>query len=82
MPPFCRAAGDRARLAGLNLVGLQRVGMSAAVTKALKEAYRSLFRQARPLAEVCESTALAAPTINEVQELVQFIRASRRGISR
>jgi UDP-N-acetylglucosamine acyltransferase len=41
--PFGLAGGNRARLAGLNLVGLQRRGFSAARIAVLKSAYRSLF---------------------------------------
>ncbi|RXL60400.1 acyl-[acyl-carrier-protein]--UDP-N-acetylglucosamine O-acyltransferase, partial [Citrobacter sp. AAK_AS5] len=49
VPPFVIAAGDRAKLYGLNLVGLQRRNFSADELTKLKKAYRILFRSALPL---------------------------------
>ena len=43
VPPFCTVAGDRARLHGLNLIGLQRRGLGEETIRALKRAYRILF---------------------------------------
>ncbi len=43
VPPFCTVQGDRARLAGLNGVGLKRAGRTAAEVAALRRAYRALF---------------------------------------
>src|SRR5262249_35610190 len=47
VPPFCVVAGDRARLFGLNTIGLRRRGMSAAVIQVLRRAYRLLFHGGR-----------------------------------
>jgi UDP-N-acetylglucosamine acyltransferase len=43
VPPFCIAQGDRARLRGLNMVGLRRSGMSRDTISALREAFRTVF---------------------------------------
>jgi UDP-N-acetylglucosamine acyltransferase len=43
VPPFCTVAGDRARLFGLNTVGLRRRGFAPETIRALKRAYRLLF---------------------------------------
>ncbi|HZI05767.1 MAG TPA: acyl-ACP--UDP-N-acetylglucosamine O-acyltransferase, partial [Archangium sp.] len=40
VPPYCTAQGDRAELAGLNVVGLQRHGFSEEQIGRIKEAYK------------------------------------------
>ncbi|HCH65863.1 MAG TPA: acyl-[acyl-carrier-protein]--UDP-N-acetylglucosamine O-acyltransferase, partial [Deltaproteobacteria bacterium] len=49
VPPFTIAQGDRARLFGLNIVGLRRASHDPSVASALKGAYRELFHDAQPL---------------------------------
>ena len=49
VPPFTVAAGDRARVRGINLVGLRRMGVEQASRKALVRAYRKLWRSDLPL---------------------------------
>lgn len=51
VPPFTIAAGDRARVRGINLVGLRRMGVVLASRKALVQAYRKLWRSELSLAE-------------------------------
>ena len=81
LPPFMMAAGGRAALYGLNVVGLERRGFSKEEIATLKKAYRILFRSSLSLQASLE-------TIEEqlegehVRELVAFIRASERGICR
>ena len=81
VPPFVTAQGDRARLFGLNIVGLRRAGFDPAVVGALKAAYRDLFHQGLPLRIALEQVrAVAGPP--EVQELCAFVEGSARGICR
>ncbi|MGE0282262.1 MAG: acyl-ACP--UDP-N-acetylglucosamine O-acyltransferase [Rhizobiaceae bacterium] len=49
--PYGMAQGNLAKLRGLNVVGMRRSGMSRDDIKAVKEAYRTIFSQAAPLAE-------------------------------
>ena len=44
VPPFMIAAGDRAKLYGLNVVGLERRGFTKEDITQLKKAYRIIFR--------------------------------------
>lgn len=48
--PFVIVAGDRARVRGLNRVGLERAGVPPESRDALEQAYRALFRTKEPLA--------------------------------
>ncbi|HVU04076.1 MAG TPA: acyl-ACP--UDP-N-acetylglucosamine O-acyltransferase [Polyangiaceae bacterium] len=51
VPPFLIVAGDRARVRGLNHVGLERAAVPEASRAALDRAYRILFHSKKPLAE-------------------------------
>lgn len=82
VPPFCIAQGDRARLLGLNVVGLRRAGFPLEVMQALKTAYRELFQQGLPLRIAAEQVREVYADVAEVQELVDFLEASQRGICR
>ena len=82
VPPFTIAQGDRARLFGLNIVGLRRNGFSLEVVNALKGAYRELFHQGLPLRIALEQVREVYAEAPEVAELVTFIEASTRGICR
>jgi UDP-N-acetylglucosamine acyltransferase len=83
IPPYTLAAGDRAKLFGLNTVGLKRANFSEETMKALKKAYRIIFRSGltleKAMKKVKEDEISKTP---EVQYLLQFIQHSKRGISR
>jgi UDP-N-acetylglucosamine acyltransferase len=78
--PFFITDGNPPRVRGLNTVGLTRAGFSETQKRALKNAYRTLFKSAVPLAEVL--TELAEIDDENVAHLVNFIRASKRGFTR
>lgn len=81
VPPFCMVAGDRARLHGLNLVGLQRRGFSDDTIRALKRAYRTLF-SATPRRQAEEAARVEAAGCPEVERLLTFVRDAERGVCR
>ncbi|MGZ3558312.1 MAG: acyl-ACP--UDP-N-acetylglucosamine O-acyltransferase [Thermodesulfobacteriota bacterium] len=83
IPPYTKAQGVRARLYGLNTVGLKRANFSEEALRALKKAYRIVFRSALTLEKAMRK--LAEDEISqtpEVQHFLQFIQGSKRGISR
>src|SRR6266850_5191947 len=80
VPPFCTVAGDRARLRGLNLVGLRRRGFAAPTIGALKRAYRLLFHATCGRREAVARTRAAFGGVPEVARLLDFVAASRRGV--
>lgn len=81
VPPFCLAQGDRARLLGLNITGLRRQRVSSETLRALKSAYKTLFREKRSLQEAI-SALRSQPQPDEVEYLLRFIESSPRGILR
>lgn len=82
IPPFVIASGDRARLHGLNSVGLKRHGFSQQTLSALKKAYRILFRYGLTLNEALERVKADVEPVPEVLALIDFIQSSKRGITR
>jgi UDP-N-acetylglucosamine acyltransferase len=65
----------------VNLVGLKRAGLDAAQIGVLKQAYRYLYRSGLKLEEALTKIETDIPTA-ETRHLVEFIRASKRGICR
>lgn len=82
VPPYVSAAGNRAQLYGLNLVGLKRKGFSDEVINNLKKAYKIVFRSGLTLEPSLQQVLAEIPDSKEVQHLVDFIRSSKRGIMR
>jgi UDP-N-acetylglucosamine acyltransferase len=82
VPPFCTAAGDRARLRGLNRVGLRRRGFPPATLAALKRAYRGLFLAGGPWRDAVEGVRGEFGHVPEVARLLDFVAASQRGVCR
>jgi UDP-N-acetylglucosamine acyltransferase len=81
IPPYCRAAGNPPKLYGLNKVGLDRRGLSVEVRKALKQAYRILFQSEQILTRALDRAEAEIPGVPEVGHLIEFIRASKRGVT-
>jgi UDP-N-acetylglucosamine acyltransferase len=82
IPPYVSAAGNRAQLYGLNLVGLKRKGFSDNAIATLKKAYKIVFRSGLTQDDAIHKALEAFPDSPEVQTLVDFIRSSKRGITR
>jgi len=82
VPPFVIAAGDRAKLHGLNRVGLKRHGFSPDAIAMLKKTYRLIFRIGLTLNEAIERVQAEVDQIPEVEYLIDFIKASERGMTR
>jgi UDP-N-acetylglucosamine acyltransferase len=82
VPPFVSAVGNRAKLYGLNLVGLKRQGFSEERIGALKKAYRLLFGAHLALKEALKQVRHDLSGNPDVETLVAFIEMSERGISR
>ncbi|MBW2604526.1 MAG: acyl-ACP--UDP-N-acetylglucosamine O-acyltransferase [Deltaproteobacteria bacterium] len=82
IPPYVIAAGDRAKLHGLNNVGLKRHGFSQETLSSLKKAYRIIFRIGLTLNEAIERVNAEVDQVPEVNDLIRFIKSSERGITR
>ena len=78
--PYAKTVGNRARIYGLNTIGLMRRGFTEEVVGKLKRAYRYLLQSrlntTRALKQIEQDATLSCL---EVQYLVDFIRSSKRG---
>jgi len=73
--PYGQVMGDRARLNGLNIIGMQRRGFSRDDIQGLRSAYNCLFGDAGTLSERVDEVARRFGGIGPVDDLVAFIRA-------
>lgn len=79
--PFSKIAGNPARMAGLNMIGLRRRGFSEEERNALAKAYRTLFRSKMNTTQALEALEADSSISSEnVRRLIHFIRSSSRGI--
>jgi UDP-N-acetylglucosamine acyltransferase len=78
--PYAKTVGNRARIYGLNTIGLMRRGFTQDVIVKLKRAFRYLLQSrlntTRALQQIEQDATLSCP---EVQYLIDFIRSSQRG---
>ena len=72
--PYGMALGNRASLAGLNLIGLRRRNFSREAIHDLRRAYRLLFAIEGTLKERVEDVAGEFATHEQVHEILDFLR--------
>lgn len=72
--PYGMAIGNRAHLAGLNIIGLRRRGFSREQIHDLRRSYRLLFADEGTLKERVDDVAEAFPAASIVHEILAFIR--------
>jgi len=73
--PYGLAMGDRARLTGINIIGMQRRGFSRDDIQSLRNAYNGLFADEGTLSERVDEVARRFAGIGPVDDLIAFIRA-------
>ncbi len=81
-PPFSLVSGHRARLSGINSVGIRRRGFSPKSRKAIKRAFHLLFNSKLRLKPAIARVREELQGVSEVARLIDFIENSQRGISR
>jgi UDP-N-acetylglucosamine acyltransferase len=83
--PYLKAThGDnpRAKIIGLNTIGLTRRGFPAATIDSIRKAYRIIWRSKRLLKDAIEEAQAELGDVPEVAYLLDFLRSSERGITR
>jgi UDP-N-acetylglucosamine acyltransferase len=73
VPPFTIVEGNPSRVRSLNLIGLQRSGMSAEDLSALKQAFRLIYRSSTPYQQALEELEKSAahPYVQHFQKFLQ-----------
>ena len=80
VPPFCVMDGTHT-LFGINIVGLRRAGFKADQIRALRDAFKALFGKRQNLRLAMERFLAEKTPTAEVREMIDFIRASKRGVA-
>ena len=81
-PPFAMVAGDRARLVGVNQVGLKRRNFSQQTMRSLKHAFHIVFHSKLSLDSALARVRDELSGSPEVGRLVCFLETSERGFCR
>jgi len=82
VPPYMLADGNPAKTRTVNKVGLERNGVGPEAQAALKQSYKILFREGLTIPNALARIEAELPALAEVRHLMEFIRASERGISK
>jgi len=82
VPPFMIADGNPAEIRGINLVGLERNGFAAESVQSIKEAFRLIYRCKYNTRQAIETVRKELPATEEINQILDFIEQSERGIIR
>ncbi len=80
VPPFC-LSGKRNELTGINVVGLRRSGVPRDEITAVRSAFRRVFRQLIPRAEMIQILDELGRESALVREQAEFVRTAKRAIA-
>jgi len=80
VPPFCVLDGTHT-VRGVNVVGLRRAGFSRDQITAIRRAFRVLFAGPTNLRAAVARVEAGGPVSEDVTYLLDFIRASTRGVA-
>jgi len=80
VPPFMIADGNPAEIRGINQVGLERRGFEAENIRSLREAYKLIYRASLNTKQAVAAIREQIPANPQIDALVDFIEASKRGI--
>ncbi|MES9975479.1 MAG: acyl-ACP--UDP-N-acetylglucosamine O-acyltransferase [Candidatus Thiodiazotropha sp.] len=82
VPPYLMVTGHPGQPHGINSKGLERRGFCADAIKAIKRAYKVLYRSGLPLEEAKREIAAMADEVEELALFSRFLEHSRRSIIR
>ncbi len=82
VPPYVLAQGNHAAPFGLNLVGLQRNGFEKAEIRALRLAYKEIYRSGKKVDEVKPVLVEMAQQWPSITRFVDMLNNTQRGIIR
>lgn len=82
VPPYVIVNGNPSHPHGLNLEGLKRRGFSKQALKSLRDAYKLVYRQGLTIEEALPKLNQLASNCQEVNDFIDFIKSSSRGIIR
>lgn len=82
IPPYVKAAREPIAYAGVNSIGLRRRGFTGETIREIQEIYRYLYLSGLNNSDAIERIEAELPATPERDEIILFIRNSKRGIIR
>ena len=82
IPPFAIIARDPIAFCGINSVGLNRRGFTPEQIHTIQEVYRLLYQNGMNTTQALDHIEATMPKTPERDTIVEFVRASTRGIVR
>lgn len=82
VPPFAMAGREPISFTGINSIGLRRRGFTNETIYAIQEAYRIIYQRGLNISDAMEVVEANLPAFKERDEIILFIRDSKRGIIR
>lgn len=82
VPPYCLVQGDRARINGLNVVGLRRSGLNKHTIGDIKMMFKILYNENLTVADAIERICAEVGASQSRTLFVEFLKASERGVCR
>lgn len=82
IPPYVKAAREPIAYAGVNSIGLRRRGFTSGVIRDIQEIYRYLYLSGLNNTDAVERIEAELPATKERDEIILFVRNSKRGIIR
>lgn len=80
--PFMIVDGNPGETRTVNKVGMERHGVPEEAQSALRQAYKILFREGLTIPNALEQIETKYPNVPEIKLLIDFVRASERGITK
>jgi UDP-N-acetylglucosamine acyltransferase len=82
VPPFAMAGREPISFTGINSIGLRRRGFSNDTIYAIQEVYRIIYQRGLNISDAMEFVLANLPASKERDEIILFVKASKRGIIR
>jgi len=82
VPPFAMAGREPISYTGINSIGLRRRGFDNNTIYAIQEVYRIIYQRGLNISDALEFVEANLPASKERDEIILFVRGSKRGIIR
>lgn len=80
VPPYVKAARYPITFVGANFIGLRRRGFTSEQIRQIQDIFRILFQDGNSYGKACDLVMAQFPQSLERDEIIEFIRSSKRGI--
>lgn len=80
IPPYVKAAREPIAYTGVNSIGLRRRGFTNETIREIQDIYRMLYLSGMNNSDAVERIEAEMPTTKERDEIILFVRNSKRGI--